>query len=356
MHSFQTTSCAARKVSATRSLTPLTLARLVELTEGTPADVTENDQHWLLSGPDSAGADQFTVVWTRDSLETALAAGAGLLVLPADLSEHAAGHARIVVRDARLALAQLSAAAKPQSTARTGIHESAVVHESARIDPGASIGPNCTVAADVTIGAGSIIGAGSTIGERSVIGTDCRIDAGVHVYHDVILGKRVILQSGAVLGADGFGFAMSPAGAVRIEHLGRVELGDDVEVGANSSIDRATLGVTSVGARTKIDNLVQVGHNVRIGSDCIIIGQSAIGGSTVIGNRVTLAGNAAIADHVVIEDDATIGALSGVSKRVPKGEFWFGIPAVPQRQWIRRQYLSNRLEEIWAFVRKERKK
>lgn len=343
-------------MSAARSLNPLTLVRLVELTAGTPADVEDRDQSWLLSGPDTAGSDQLTVVWTRDSLETALAAGAGLLVLPAELAELASGHPRVVVRDARLALAQLSRAARPPGTNPPGIHESAVVHESALIAPGASIGPNCTVAADVTIGGGSTIGAGSTIGERTVIGTDCRIDAGVHIYHDVTLGNRVILQSGAVLGADGFGFALSPAGALRIEHLGRVELDDDVEVGANSSIDRATLGVTSVGARTKIDNLVQVGHNVRIGSDCLIIGQSAIGGSTVIGNRVTLAGNAAIADHVVIEDDATIGALSGVSKRVPKGEFWFGIPAVPQRQWVRRQYLSNRLEEIWAFVRKERGK
>lgn len=343
-------------MSAAGHLNLLSLHELLELTGAEQFDVSGAAEGFLLSAPAEADQGSVVVAWQRASLEEAMARGAGLLVVPEQLQELVADRPHLIVQDARLALARLSAAAKPAARPAAGIHPSAVVHPSATVAADAVIGPGCVIAAEATVGPGSVLGASCTLGERSSIGADCRLDAGVHLYHDVKLGNRVILQSGVVLGADGFGFAAGAAGAVRIEHLGRVELADDVEVGANSSIDRATLGVTSVGARTKIDNLVQIGHNVQIGTDCLITGQCAIGGSTVIGNRVTLAGNAAIADHVVIEDDAVIGALSGVNKRVPAGEFWFGIPALPQRQWIRRRYLNNRLEEIWAFVRKERGK
>lgn len=330
--------------------TPLSLDTILELSSGAASDTGAAAGPWTLSEPAEAGAGNVAVTWQEAGLKEALAAGAGLLVLPAQLDSLASGRPRVIVADARLALARLSSAARPAAAA-AGIHETAVIAPDASLAEGVSIGAHVVIGGGASVGAGTVIGPGSSVGDRSVIGSDCRIGSAVQIAHDVVLGSRVIVQHGAVLGSDGFGFAAGPQGAVRIEHLGRVELDDDVEIGANTTVDRATLGVTRIGARSKLDNLVQVGHNVTIGTDCLIAGQCAIGGSTVIGNGVTLAGNAAVADHVVIEDGAVIGALSGVSKRVPAGEVWFGIPAMPQRRWIRRQYLINRLEEIWAHVR-----
>lgn len=330
----------------------LNLERLLAVTGGQALDVnTGSLERYRLREPFQADAGSVAVVWRRENLEQATAAG--LLVVDTGLDSAAAGRARILVDDARLALARLSSEFKPDSTAQAGIHVTATVHELAQVSPEASIGSGAVIETGVRIGPGSLIGAGSTVGARSVIGAGCIIHPGVHIYHDVTVGDRVILHSGAVLGADGFGFAGGPSGIVKIEHLGHVVLHDDVELGANSTVDRGTIGPTVIGARTKIDNLVQIGHNVRIGSDCLIAGQSAIGGSTVLGDRVTLAGNAALSDHIEIGNGATVGGLSGVSKNVPAGEIWFGTPAMPHRAFARRQYLIGRLEQIWEFVRQQ---
>ncbi len=330
----------------------LSLEQILAVTGGQPADVDGTAAaSFELREPDRADEGSVAVLWRRESLEAA--ATAGLLVIDSSLDAAAAGRPRIVVANARHALAQLSSQIKPRAEVTPSIHPTATVHELAQVSAEASVGPGAVIGAEARIGPGSVIGAGSTIGERSVIGAGCTVQPGVHIYHDVTVGDRVILHSGAVLGADGFGFAGGPDGMVKIEHLGQVVISDDVEIGANSTVDRGTMGATFIGPRTKIDNLVQIAHNVRIGSDCLIAGQSAIGGSTVLGDRVTLAGNAALSDHINIGDGATVGGLSGVSKNVPAGEVWFGTPAMPYRAFARRQYLIGRLEQIWEFVRRQ---
>lgn len=333
----------------------LTLERLLAVTGGSAHDVTAAaDTVYRLTEPADADSGSVTVIWAKGSLDKA--AAAGLLIIDDTFTAAAAGRPRIVVSKARLALALLSREIRPHRSLESGIHPTATVHETAEVKESAHVGAGVVIAAGASIGEHSSIGPGSTIGERTVIGRNCRLDAGVHVLHDVSVGDRVILQSGCVLGADGFGFFAGDQGVVRIEHLGTVIVADDVEIGANSTVDRGTLGATVIGARTKIDNLVQVAHNVTIGSDCLIAGQSAIGGSTVIGDRVTLAGNAALSDHIEVGSDATVGGLSGVSKDVPAGETWFGTPAMPYRTFARRQYLTGRLEHIWDYVRQVRKK
>lgn len=333
----------------------LSLEQLLAATGGKALDTGQAQTGgFRLQEPSQADSTSVTVLWRRESL--AEADRTALLVVDGGLDAAASGRPRILVGDARAALAQLSREFKPESGTAAGVHATATVHELAHVSPTASVAAGAVIEADARVGPGSVIGAGSTIGARSVIGTDCLVHAGVHIYHDVTVGDRVILHSGAVLGADGFGFASAPSGIMKIEHLGQVSISDDVEIGANSTVDRGTLGPTVIGPRTKIDNLVQIGHNVRIGSDCLIAGQAAIGGSTVLGDRVTLAGNAALSDHIEIGDGATVGGLSGVSKNIPAREIWFGTPAMPHRAFARRQYLTGRLEQIWEFVRQARRK
>jgi UDP-3-O-[3-hydroxymyristoyl] glucosamine N-acyltransferase len=173
----------------------------------------------------------------------------------------------------------------------------------------------------------------------------------VTLYPGTRLGNRVVIHAGAVIGADGFGYAAGPLGAEKIHHLGGVVLGDDAEVGANSTIDRGTLLDTRIGARTKIDNQVQVGHNVQIGSDTLVAGMSGIAGSAVIGNGVILGGFVAVSDHVQIGDGARIAGRSGVTKNVPAGAVWAGFPARPHRDYVRQLYLQGKLEQIWQRLK-----
>jgi len=333
----------------------LTAGQVLEITGGTlTGPAPAKGERFLPALPSGAGPGSLVAAWEQAALEEAVERGAGLLVAAETLLPEAPSFPAVVVQDARLAFARLSAALVPDRRAPPGIDPAASVHPEARLGSGVRVGPFASIGAGSVIGEGTSIGAGSTIGRNCKIGAGSILHAGVHVYDGVSIGRRAVLHSGSVIGADGFGFAASPDGPVRIEHLGAVTLGDDVEVGAGSTIDRGTVGPTVIGTRTKIDNLVQIGHNVTVGTDCLIAGQSAIGGSTVLGDRVTLAGNAAIADHVSIGDDAVIGALSGVSRRVPAGEFWFGIPAEPRRDWVRRRYLAGRLGEIWEYVKGQR--
>jgi UDP-3-O-[3-hydroxymyristoyl] glucosamine N-acyltransferase len=256
----------------------------------------------------------------------------------------------IQVADPRLAFAQLTQLFAPAPQLATGQPPSANIHPSAQIE-GAHIGPQVSVAADVTIGQGTQIGAGCVLGSGVKIGEGCLIYPNVTLYAGVQLGDRVIVHSGAVIGSDGFGYARGERGAVKIQHLGRVILEDDVEIGANTCIDRGTLGDTVIGARSKIDNLCQIGHNVRIGTDCLIAGMVGISGSTTLGRGVIIGGGAGISDHITIGDGVTIGGRSGVGKDIPAGESWMGYPAQPFKKYARSLYLQGRLERIWQIVK-----
>lgn len=308
----------------------------------------------------TTGAADLVVVLPRldsDAWERWRASGVAAVVAPdADVAKlpqvRPDDAARWAVRDPRLALARLSSrldGRPPVATA--GVHPTAVVHPSARLGARVALGPLVVVAADAVLEDDVVIGAGATVGAGARIGAATVVRERVTVADGVVVGRRCWLHPGAVVGSDGFGFAAGPRGAERIHHLGTVVLGDDVEVGANTCIDRATLGATVIGPRSKIDNLVQVGHNVRIGSDVLIAGQVGIAGSTAIGDRVVIGGAAGVTDHVVIGDDARIGGGAVVIKSVPAGEAWGGLPAQPLRRWARERYLIGRLESIWAFVK-----
>ncbi len=218
----------------------------------------------------------------------------------------------------------------------TAVSESARIEEGAIIEPGAIIGP------EVQIGSGTRIAAGAVIGFRVAIGRDCYIGPSATVTHSLI-GNRVIIHAGARIGQDGFGFAMGPQGHYKVRQVGRVIIQDDVEIGANTTIDRGALRDTMVGEGSKIDNLVQIAHNVVIGRHCVIAAQTGISGSTVLEDFVVMGGQCGTVGHIRIGAGAQIGAQSGVSCDIPRGERWGGYPAKPIVSWAREIALLKQL-------------
>jgi UDP-3-O-[3-hydroxymyristoyl] glucosamine N-acyltransferase len=208
-----------------------------------------------------------------------------------------------------------------------GIHAAAIVDPSATIHPSVSIGPCSVIGANVTVAEGTRIEANCVIEKNCTIGSLCRIDSGATIRWGCILGNRVIIQSGAVIGSDGFGNAMEGARYVRIPAFGVVVLEDDVDIGANTTIDRGNFNPTYIARGVKIDNLVHLAHNVKVGEDTAIVAQVGISGSTVVGNRVVIAGQAGFVGHIEIGDGAFIGAKAGVSKSVEPGAKITGYPA-----------------------------
>ncbi len=258
---------------------------------------------------------------------------------------------QLIVKDTRLALALLSQVFGLEPSFAKGIHPTAVIHETAQLAEDVQIAAHVVIAENALIGSGTQIGANCYFGANVTVGKNCTVYPGVTVYPESRIADRVRLHAGVVIGSDGFGYARGPRGAVKIQHLGSVTIEDDVEVGANTCIDRGTLGETVIGARSKIDNLCQIGHNVQIGSDCLIAGTVAIAGSTSLGRGVILGGGAGVVDHVHIADGAQVGARSLVTKSIPAGESWNGYPAEPYKKYVRKHYLLGKLERIWQSVK-----
>jgi UDP-3-O-[3-hydroxymyristoyl] glucosamine N-acyltransferase len=227
----------------------------------------------------------------------------------------------LALRGALLAFYRLVPEIKPGVSPHAHVDAEAVVDSTAEIQAGA------VVCAGTLIGPGVCVGAGCYVGQDGKIGEGSYLYPHVTLYARVQIGRRVIVHSGAVVGADGFGFAKSPEGALKIPQVGGVQIGDDVEIGANTTIDRATLGDTKVGRGTKIDNLVMIAHNVEIGEHCLIVSQVGIAGSTKIGNGVIIAGQAGLVGHIEIGDGVTIGAQSGVPNDLEAGKTYLGSPA-----------------------------
>ena len=231
-----------------------------------------------------------------------------------------------------------------------GVSELAVVHPEAEIGRECAIHPYAHVGARSRLGEGSVLFPGVYIGEDCVIGKNCVLYPNAVVLAGVSIGDGCMLQAGAVLGTDGFGFAVMDGEMRKIPQIGTVRLADGVDVGANSCIDRATLGATSVGRDSKIDNLVQIGHNVTLGEQCLIISQVGIAGSAKVGNRVTMAGQAGIAGHLSIGDGATIGPQAGVAKDIPAGVTGSGSPFMEGRTYMRAAVLAPKIPELFKRV------
>ncbi len=227
-----------------------------------------------------------------------------------------------------------------------GIHPSAVIGGNVEIDESVSVGPNCFVGDNSKIGAGTTIGPNVVIGNDVKMGNDCVLHPNVTVLDGCEIGNRVILHSGVVVGADGFGYIEVEGRRKKVPQVGIVIIEDEVEIGANSAVDRATLGATRIGRGTKIDNLVQVGHNVKIGEDCVLCGEVGISGSCEIGDKVIFGGQAGVSDHIKIGSGAIIGGKSGVISDVPAGAFFSGFPARPHRETMKSLSLLRKLPEI----------
>lgn len=240
------------------------------------------------------------------------------------------------------------AAARPQPvTGESGISTGAHIHPSAQLEADVTVEPGAVIGANVAIGSGSIIAPGAVIGANCRIGRDTYIGPGATIIH-ALLGNRVIIHSGVQIGQDGFGFVGGATGPEKMPQLGRVIIQDDVEIGANSTIDRGALSDTIIGEATKIDNLVQIAHNVRIGRACLIAALCGISGSVTMGDGVMMGGSVGLADHISIGSGAQIAARSGVMNDIPAGERWAGAPARPIKDFFRevaaiRKLTSDRL-------------
>lgn len=234
----------------------------------------------------------------------------------------------------------------------SGVHSTSFIEWDVNLEESTRIGPLCHVRHGTVIGKNCQLVSSVYVGEDVTVGDNCLFYPGVRIMNGSRIGNNVILHPGVVVGSDGFGFAPSDKGLVKIKQVGWVEIGDDVEIGSNTTVDRGAIGPTKIGRGTKIDNLVQVAHNVEIGEDAIIVSQTGISGSTKIGNRAILAGQVGLVGHIEIGDDVKIGAKSGIHKSVEAGKTVFGYPARDAMQSKRIEAALSRLPELLKRVKK----
>jgi UDP-3-O-[3-hydroxymyristoyl] glucosamine N-acyltransferase len=323
---------------------PHDLATIAACCEGEIAAPDEGERRFSSLAPlTTATAGQVSFVDSRRHAAALRASHAGAVLIPAELrGDVPSGTIPIVCANPALAWSKVAALFHPVPPARPGIHPSAVVDSSAKVDEAAEIGPLCMVGARAEIGPRCRLAAGAVIGEGVMIGADCRIGASVSVSH-AILGARVLLHPGARIGQEGFGLVTGPDGLHTLPQLGRVILEDDVEIGANSTVDRGALLDTVIGAGSRLDNLVQIGHNVRLGRSCVVVAQAGISGSTVLGDFVVVAAQAGLTGHLKIGARARIGAQAGVMRDVPPGVDVLGSPAILARTFFRQVAVLRRL-------------
>lgn len=266
------------------------------------------------------------------------------------------GKALIRVANARVAFAKVLPLFFPEPVFPPGIHPAAIVPASAQVDPSAHIGPHCVLGEDVRVGPRSVLQGGNHIGAHCQLGQEVNLFPNVTLYPGTEVGNRVRIHSGAVIGADGFGYVQNNGLHLKVPQIGSVIIRDDVEIGANVTIDRGALGPTIIGRGTKVDNLVQIAHNVTIGEHCLIVSQAGIAGSTRLGNYVILAGQVGLAGHLKIGNRVSVAAQSGVMNNIPDGEKWLWTPAQPDRQAKRQMIALQQLPELLRRVSELEKK
>lgn len=268
---------------------------------------------------------------------------AGAVIVHPDLAVHVpSGTAAIITANPYLGWAHAAALFFPPPPATPGAHPSAVIDPTAHVDPTAEIGPLAVIGAGARIGPRTRIAAHATIGAGVDIGTDCRIGANASISH-AVLQDRVYIYPGARIGQEGFGFAIGPQGPVTVPQLGIVRIGHDAEVGANSCIDRGSAQDTIIGPGSRLDNLVQIGHNVRLGRMVVVVAHVGISGSVTVEDFAQIGGQVGIAGHLTVGRGARIGAQAGVMRDVPAGEEWVGSPAQPAREMFRQVAALKRL-------------
>lgn len=312
---------------------PHSLADVAAAAQGTASD--RPLQLYGVAPLQSAGPAHVSFIDNRRYIDALAATQAGAVIVHPDLADRVPATAvAIETAEPYLGWARVAALFHPPPPVRPGIHASAVVAESAVLDPTAEIGPLAVIGARAVIGPRCRIGAGAVIGEAVSIGADCRVGSLASISH-AVLGARVYVYAGARIGQEGFGFATTPTGFLTVPQLGRVLLEDDVEVGANSTVDRGSAADTVIGTGSRLDNLVQIGHNVRMGRCCVVVAQAGISGSTVLEDFVVIAGQAGLTGHLRIGHKARIGAQAGVMSDVGAGMDVIGSPSQPVREFFR---------------------
>lgn len=281
---------------------------------------------------------------------------AGAVILNAAVAESYSGNA-LVMDNPYLGYALATALFDTAPAAQSGIHPAAVVADSARVHDTAWIGPNAVIGERVQVGANTQIGAGSSLSDNTVIGTNCRVAANVSIYHDISIGDNVIIHSGSVIGADGFGFAPGSQGWVKIHQLGGVEIGNNVEIGACTTIDRGALDNTVIAAGVIIDNHVQVAHNAKVGENTAMAAYAGIAGSATVGKNCTMAGQSGVVGHITICDGVMItsGTIASKSIREP-GSYSSGTPTIKSGEWRKNAVRFNQLDELAKRIKQLEKK
>ena len=302
-----------------------------------------------IASASEGGEGMLVFVEGRSNADLAESVNAAAIFCTADVAARVKpGVAVLVARKPQAAFAAIGrlmfpAAASPKAlTGETGISAGAHVDPTARLEPGVIVEPGAVIGPGVAIGSGTIVAPNAVIGKLCQIGRDCYVGPGATLQM-TFAGNRVIIHAGAKVGQDGFGFTAGPSGPERIPQIGRVIIQDNVEIGANSTVDRGAMADTVIGENTKIDNLVQIAHNVRIGRNCLIAAQTGISGSVTVEDNVVMGGGVGIADHLTIGRGAQLAARSGFMNNVPAGEVWGGYPAEPMALTMRSVALLRKL-------------
>ena len=302
-----------------------------------------------------AGPGDLAFLVKAAGLEKLINSKASAFIVPQDLDYTA--KPLIKVPNPYLAAARIQTFFQAKPFRAEGISPKAYIGSDCEIPNEVSIGPSVVIGNRVRLGRRVTLHPGVVIGDNVLIGDDTLIYANVTVYHSCTIGARVIIQSGTVIGSDGFGFATDDSGDhIKWPHIGSVQIDDDVEIGANVTVDRGTFGKTHIMRGTKIDNLVQVGHNVKIGENTLIVAQVAIGGSASLGKSVVLGGQVAIKGHIHLDDGVMVAAKSGVHSNVPKKTIVSGIPAIPHKDWLKASTIFAKLPKLYSELLDMKKK
>lgn len=326
-----------------------TLGLAAELTQGVVLSGFAGQPITDLASLEDAGPGDLSFFDGERYRKAALASRAGAMLVRKPLAGWSGS--QIQVAAPYESFLQVANALYPPECPPVGVHTTALVSSEASIATDASIGPHVIVEAGASIGTRSVISSNTFIGRGASIGPDCVLYPNVVVWHRTRLGARVIVHAGAVIGDDGFGYRRDATGHRKIPHVGNVEVGDDVEIGSNTTIDRGTFGATRIGAGSKIDNLVQIGHNVQIGERVLVVAQAGLAGSSQVGDDAILAGQVGVGDHAVIGPGAVLVAKSGVDKRAKGGEAHGGTPIMPYKQWMQVSAALRYLPGLLARVR-----